>query len=113
MLEYACHELDLLLAEEGDGESHAGTSFGKYTNALRELSEKKRLCELTDKVRNDAVQLISNLVIRLPDAENNLQLKSVNEWIATQQEKSDSLVILHHVTNVILVYMHTLCTILL
>ena len=64
MLEDACHGLDLLLAEEGDGESHAGTSFGKYTKALRELSEKKRLRELTDNVCNDAVQLVSNLVIR-------------------------------------------------
>ena len=40
LLENACHELDLLQAEDtGAGDTRAGTSFGQYSAALRRLSE--------------------------------------------------------------------------
>ena len=92
LLENASHELDLLQAEKDTGDSHAGTSFGRYSAALRELDELQALHQVTEQVCRNGDQLLLHLTLSLPDAETNPQLQNCREWVVVQRRKAETLV---------------------
>ena len=74
LLENACHELDLLQAETDTGaESQAGTSFGRYSAALRKLTELQHLHDTTEEACKNGEQLLLYLTLHLPDAAKDRQ----------------------------------------
>ena len=93
LLENACHELDLLQAEKIGGENTAGTSFGRYSAALRKMMEQKRLLDVTEQIIRDGSHLIAQLATRLADPETNPQLQMCQDWMLQQTRKAESLVL--------------------
>ena len=97
LLENACHELDLLQAETDTGaESQAGTSFGRYSAALRKLTELQHLHDTTEEACKNGEQLLLYLTLHLPHAETNPQLKTGKDWLVEQCYKAESLVRAKH-----------------
>ena len=82
----------MLQAERDTGESQAGTSFGRYSAALRRLSERQRLHEITEQVCRDGDQLLMHLALSLPDAESNPQLKNCRDWKVAERRKAEAMV---------------------
>ena len=88
LLENACHELDLQLAEKNTREfRQAHPSAG-----TRRPEEAFRSTVITEQVCRDSRQLLVHLTLSLPDPESNIQLRHCIEWITSQQHTADEVV---------------------
>lgn len=76
LLESACTELDLLLAEHASTEGRTGDSFGTYVDALRKRDELKSSLAMEEQKANLLEQLLTYFSLTLQAATPSLRVIS-------------------------------------
>ena len=87
LLEEACHELDLLLAEHISGEQGSGTSHDQYSSALHQLSELKERLGVERQAADLAEQVNTYLVLTLPDTQESQQMQALRQEASARRRR--------------------------
>ena len=69
LLADACHELDVLVAEQNAGEGRAGMSFSQYQEAFRKRTELQKKIDYCQAVISN--QMLPYLTLNMPDTSTN------------------------------------------